>query len=639
MGPGNLLRYAVSDLRHRWVATALNVTAVALAAVYIYSLGFYGIGIYRYQDALLAENQPTNITATTPEVTDRDRRFTEQRRAELAQLPGVRLVFPHVELNVRVALETGPAVELPAEGTIPGDPTLAPSRLAWGATVAGEDGREIVLSRALFERLGGVVGAQLSPTAVTLEVGRTVGGHEQVQRLRLRIAGLLQHQTTEKVYLPVQLAALLDLWCTNKVDNVPAERGRTRVAQVAYPFCYAYVLPSQVGRVPAEADNFNVTARPAGDVEIRDEMGKPRRLLRFEVRDPRNAEGRMSEELVAALRLSRPTFETTRPFLSVPGTLGPGEEEVVFVGSDAADPARFLAAPVAGTWLPAGAARHAVVLPDSVAAELAREKVLGNLVGRKVTVQFRRTLPDGRRAALSLPLEVAGVVEGKQAYVPLRLATDVALWQGGKLVFNDTRLEFEVPAETVLRAGYVRCTLIARDPESVAGVVRELQRQGYRTEDRLAEQEGLRRLGCVLVAVVGFFVFGCSLNAAITVLITTMMNIRSKTWEIGILRAHGVPSRDVVLLFTCQGLLIGMAAFLAAAVLVAVGEPLLRSLVCQAFAWKPGTVLTGSPFQFSLWWLSAIVLTVSVGFALAGVLVPAALACRLSPVEALRRRE
>jgi hypothetical protein len=50
-------------------------------------------------------------------------------------------------------------------------------------------------------------------------------------------------------------------------------------------------------------------------------------------------------------------------------------------------------------------------------------------------------------------------------------------------------------------------------------------------------------------------------------------------------------------------------------------------------------VLIGSPFQFSLWWLSAIVLTVSVGFALAGVLVPAALACRLSPVEALRRRE
>ena len=47
---------------------------------------------------------------------------------------------------------------------------------------------------------------------------------------------------------------------------------------------------------------------------------------------------------------------------------------------------------------------------------------------------------------------------------------------------------------------------------------------------------------------------------AVTVWLTTTLNIQSKTWEIGILRSLGVPVRDVLGIFLIQGLLIGLVA-------------------------------------------------------------------------------
>jgi putative ABC transport system permease protein len=117
------------------------------------------------------------------------------------------------------------------------------------------------------------------------------------------------------------------------------------------------------------------------------------------------------------------------------------------------------------------------------------------------------------------------------------------------------------------------------------------------------------------------------------------MNVKAKTYEIGILRAHGVGGGRVLAVFGVQGVLIGLAAFAAAAGAVWLLEPSLRGLVAAAFGLKSGAVLTGSPFEAALLWLPGAVLGIAVGFSLLGVLVPASFACRLSPVEALRRRE
>jgi hypothetical protein len=269
---------------------------------------------------------------------------------------------------------------------------------------------------------------------------------------------------------------------------------------------------------------------------------------------------------------------------------------------------------------------------------MALERGVRDLVGTSVPVRFRRSL-GGANETLTLSLAVAGVTDGSRGYIPMRLAADATLWQQGKMVFSETRRAFVSPEDLALRAGHVRCTVFADSADSVAAVVKALEKRGYKTENHLADQEALQWLGRILVFVVGFFVTGCVLNAAITVWITTMMNVKSKTWEIGILRAHGVGNADVLATFATQGLLVGTAAFACAAALVWLLEPLLRTLVCHAFALKGGGVLTGSPFDASLWWLPAIVLTVSVGFSLIGVLMPAIFACRLTPVEAMRRRE
>lgn len=741
MGFVNLFCYAFSDLRHRLGATLLNVTAVALAAVYLLVLGFYGASIHRAQHRLLDESLPTKVVATTSNATSRDHRFTDERLAELRTLPGVKLAFPQIELNVRLSAGPGAMVDLPAEGAVPEDPSLAASRLAWGRGVTASDGRAAVLSQALFAKLGGsTVGGRPYPTSLTLQVGRkTREGREELQRVPLQVVGLLRHQSTERLFVPVALAAKLDLWCTNAVSDLDAA-GRS--ASLTYAWANAYVPAAEERRVAQEAASLAVKVERTGEVElptgsgpvtarvlrgdgdnpIRNDWRDLRELLdgraavvdfpddreaaalasglaprphglalallaeraawqalqrregreawrvearfadpfaylsavktlsrsgyrlrpltpvpvstlvRYQVVDSR---GPVRDDLVAQLALSQPTFAAARPHLEVIATVA--GEEVKLIASDPDDPERYADVPTDGRWLRPRTAEQ-VVLPRSAALALAGERGIRELVGTTVPVRLRRTLGGGHEP-LTLSLRVAGIVDGPNGYILDRLAVNATLWQQGKMVHSESRREFVSPEELALRAGHVRCTVFAESAEAVAGVVKTLERRGYRTESRLADQEALRWLGRVLVFVVGFFVLGCILNAAITVWITTMMNVKSKTWEVGILRAHGVGDCDVLGIFGTQGLLVGAGAFAVAVAAVWLLEPVLRSGVRYAFALKADGVLMGSPFEPSLWWLPATVLAVSVGFSLIGVLVPAVFACRLSPVEAMRRRE
>jgi ABC-type lipoprotein release transport system permease subunit len=726
MGLKNLLAYALSDLRHRWPSTALTVAAVALAAVYLYILGFDGACIYRYQRGVVAESFPNQILFAVQEMADRDRYITEQRLAAIGRIDGVRQAMPLIELNLQLDLD-GKAVEVQAQGSTPADPALADGRFVWGRGLAREDGREVVLSRTLFEKCGGKVGPTLQPAVVTVQFSRTVGGRSETQRLRLRIAGLLRHQSADRIYLPLRLATLLDLWGTSKIEGIPADGGALPTSPIAYPFCHAFAPLDQVGRVEAEAESLGVTVEKVGEIEVLEapnavwvavtradrlplrpadsdaiqEILGPRltplvqqmraallplsraggppvpvppveelarvdperfatvrqllaarglslrllppagttRLVQYKVRDARAADGRVGDRLVALLEMARPTFVAAQPFLSVPGQFAPALPAVPVVASGATDPVRLATPLLAGTWLRDNGGPNQVVLPRSVAREAVGGDRPDRLLGRALTVRFVRERSHGHDEVLPLTLRVIGVVDGSTAYVTLRLASDVQRWRQGQLVFNEARGQLDNPAEMALRGGYLRGVVYAHDVEAVPQVVRSLRQMGYLTEDRMAEQEGLARLGRVLIFIVGFFVLGSILNGAITVLVSTLLNVKNKTWEIGILRSHGVSTGDVVGIFLIQGLVIGLAAFVLAAGFVLAVEPWLRGIVCQAFALKPGTVLTGSPFDLELWWLSALVLSVSAGFSLLGVILPAIRACRLSPVEALRSRE
>lgn len=1088
MGAGNLLRYAWSELRARPITTAITTATVALSAMYMYVLGFDGSSIYDYQRGFVDKSTVTEVVAATPDITSRGLRFTPERVATVAHLPGVARAFPRVELNVLLANGERTAT-VPAEGTMPDDPRLLGERVCWGRGPTAADAAEIVLSRRLFEKLGGICADGPQPATVTLEVSRTVGGRAETQRVPLTIVGLVQDQSMDKAYIPLHLSEQLDRWCTGKIQSL-ARSEESVTAGLTYPWADAWVPVREEARVAEEAKRLNVTVskiaemsvittsgrlwasisradgdplrddnlrvlesfgerlqrvelrrwgeasvailadadprwrgagqsqpaafgtvmaakdagggvptdivvRPAprewpvgadltctlltaqwaafdpaacdgaertcvietqdlwagaqiaalypvdrwaadretarlflrpplpqlltdaeepgvenaplywegqlgietvgldgalavtpllirlvpdavfhslagiskapldsdvrpvlfwgsagrwrprdrlnstagglevlaieeapvemivapeserlrlcpdalpagrvlsgpwatvaepareyfearwsfeagtitphsftafipgtrsqlpaelrlvadrctirevqaltardaqgpepdrllvgpealGDEHVPDERiwigGRPpvggrltlrtpgwtlpplalardrrlpagvarvsKRTLRtalfhasthkalpggrtrldvffddpvlyvaaarqlaarglrleplmpvatesivhYQVRDT-EGDGSVRDDLIAVLAMSRPTFVAARGQLTVPGRNAAGAE-ITLVASDPLDPIRFNGDLTSGRWLSGEDTQ--VVLGRTAGAERS---------GGQVLLRFERRTETAGTETIELPFDVVGQSNGEVGYIPRALAGQIELWRRGKLVFNEARAEFMSPLEIAVQGGHVRCNVFAQSADAVPNVVRALREMGYQTQDRLAEQEGLRRLSRILVFVVGFFVLGFVISAAMTVGITTYMHVKNKTFEIGIMLAHGVRRRDAWGVFVAEGLGIGLTAFVLASLAIALVEPVLRQLTCQAFGLDAATMLPGSPFDAGRLWLPALTLGVCVLFSVLGVALPAWWACRLKPIDALRRRE
>jgi hypothetical protein len=361
------------------------------------------------------------------------------------------------------------------------------------------------------------------------------------------------------------------------------------------------------------------------------------RLVRYRIRRDGGADAGLTTDQVAALGMARPTFTLAVPRVHVEASLG--GQALTLQGSQADDPARFEETVLRGRWLGEAPGHHEAILPLAAVRALFPGRGPEECLGRDVEVRFVRTKRlAAAEPALALPVRVVGLTAGGQGFTDLELLHGVALWQQGKAVYSDETRRFATPAEIYERSGHVRCNLHATDLNAVAPLVARLESLGYRTEHQLAELEALRKLGHVLVFLIVAFEVGFALLAVITVWITTNMNIRSKTWEIGILRAHGVGRLDVVSVFGLQALLLGGTAFLAGSLLALALEPPLTGLLRGTFRLPPGVVTTSLATP-SLWWLFAVALVLAAAFPLVGAILPAARACRLPPVVALQRTD
>lgn len=138
---------------------------------------------------------------------------------------------------------------------------------------------------------------------------------------------------------------------------------------------------------------------------------------------------------------------------------------------------------------------------------------------------------------------------------------------------------------------------------------------------------------------VAFLTSGCLVIAGINVSSTTMMRLEQKTYEVGLLRTHGVSSGEIITIFAVQGLVLGVVSSAVGFAFVALVEPYLGALVGQTFRLPISTIVPGSFLSTAPWWLLVLAAGVGVGFSLVGVVIPALRVCRLTPVEALRRRE
>jgi len=388
---------------------------------------------------------------------------------------------------------------------------------------------------------------------------------------------------------------------------------------------YAVCVPSPLGYQVLARHAANQGAPLEGVTAIRKEVWE-----RYRITDKSTDDGRVADSLLRVVGMTKPTFAAAEPFLSIAGEFG--TSEMSLVGTSESDPLQFDARVQAGRWVSDGD------VPEIVLSSAAGEAAL---VGQYVQVKFQREDPVTHRTEdLAMALQVVGVADGATGYVPATLVRNLTRWARNECVFNTTQGTFETPMEMYERRGFIRANIVATDAESVEPLVQWLETEGYRTENGLGELAGLQQLGRSLAIIVVFFSVGALLNAAISVWSTTAMNIDSKSWEIGLLKALSVGDREILTIFLIQGMIIGFTGFIGAVGLAALVEPLfLRSGLASVFGSGISAVIQGSILNPGNWFLIAAAFGVSLGFSLAGMAVPALKACRMLPVEALSRKE
>jgi lipoprotein-releasing system permease protein len=134
------------------------------------------------------------------------------------------------------------------------------------------------------------------------------------------------------------------------------------------------------------------------------------------------------------------------------------------------------------------------------------------------------------------------------------------------------------------------------------------------------------RSGIALINLVGYFGMMSSAFAVVTI---QMMQVTSKTRDIGVMRAIGAKRKDVLLVFIFQGMVIGA---------IGAGLGTVMGVTYTAYAKETHMTFQGSlPLEVKYNWAS-IIQTDIMAFVLAVIasIYPAYKATRLEPVEAMR---
>ncbi len=359
-----------------------------------------------------------------------------------------------------------------------------------------------------------------------------------------------------------------------------------------------------------------------------------RTLLAYLARDLGHADGKIGEDLIAVMELTKPTFASVRPDLQVDAAVvgGSASHRLTLHATDAADPARFNEGLLAGAW--AVADGNQVVLPAKTAQVIAAGRPAATVIGSVIIVAFEREGIAGQDT-VEIPMRVVGVIHGDNTYAGRDVLDKIYLWRARSLEFDAAHSVFRSPAQQTLQAGHLRATFFADNLDHVEEIVAALNAFGYRTQDALDTQKGLAQLARSMVALLAFLMVGLMVNGGISTWISGMMNVDRKKYEIGILRACGASRADVLAIFVVQGLFIGGLAFCIAATLT-LFESALRPYVCAVLSLRPET-FNGTPLGHPA--LLAIALAVCVGMTLVAVLMPAVKVCRRTPVELLRNRD
>ena len=190
------------------------------------------------------------------------------------------------------------------------------------------------------------------------------------------------------------------------------------------------------------------------------------------------------------------------------------------------------------------------------------------------------------------------------------------------------------------KSGHESCKIYVKSVNDVRPAVSYIRNTlGYDTEDYLKDQERVRELGRILFFLVAMIVIGSVISGILNVLITTLMNTKTRIYEIGVLRAHGASNKFIKRIFFQLGLIMGVTSFIVAFSLTPLVIELISFSIKTGFSVELGKIMSVPFLSTDYWWLYVIGLVITVIFCLFGVFWSAMLACKTPIVKALISRE
>ena len=330
----------------------------------------------------------------------------------------------------------------------------------------------------------------------------------------------------------------------------------------------------------------------------------------------------ISDDILSALRMARPTFLRARGETSVDIPFKTGVIRAEAMQPD--DLERFLI--LRGRWIKE---EKSIVLSESDLSRLGLAKT--NSVGKSVTFRWSRKDAFGRDEALDVPLKLVGV--SQDTVMNADLVWRIRQWTRGEVNFIDG--EFQTPMEQETAYGARRVKLVASSPDDVLAIARDFEGQGYTVSHEVEKQRALTSLATALRDLTILLCGAAVLLSILLVMTSVYLFYDARKGEIASLRSLGVSRRDIVRSFIVEAVFFGLLSFIVGIALFTVASPAYGDLVSKAFGMAPGVLRIGifAPGGPEL-------LLVSLGLALAYSLVaqalPTCIAVRRSILGALR---
>ena len=272
---------------------------------------------------------------------------------------------------------------------------------------------------------------------------------------------------------------------------------------------------------------------------------------------------------------------------------------------------------------------------DKNVSRLFETIVRGSFPDSHGEIALGTTVATDLKAKVGSRIDVKMIAFGGDSSTKRFVVSGISSSPGG-LAFDDSAImSIEDLRGMIGRPDQTGEILIKLSDPSLASDLKERLLQAYRAENlniMTVEEAGEQTLtgirsGIAFINLVGYFGM---LSAAFAIVTIMMLSVSGKTRDIGIMKAIGADSRDIIIIFVFQGFVIGCISVAAGFV---VGSALALFMQSSNFSFEGGLVLK-IDYDPSFTLATALI---AIPLGVAASVYPAFRASRLEPVDAMRQ--